>query len=74
VITILQENRAEMEIGQHFLEGEVVTLKSPLLIIGHDEQGSDNEKNIDYEITAIVKKRIIFKTRPKPIGLKRLRP
>jgi hypothetical protein len=59
-----------MEIGQHFLEGSVVDLKSPFLVV--DTVASSESK--EFEIYAIVKKKLIFKNRPKPLGLKRLRP
>lgn len=61
-----------MEIGQHFLEGDVVVLKCPMLVIDNDD--STNSATTNYSIHALVKRKIIFKTRPKPIGLKRLRP
>lgn len=65
-----------MEIGQHFLEGDVIVLKSPMLVIDNDAAEDETSENTtrNYSINAIVKRKIIFKTRPKPIGLKRLRP
>jgi hypothetical protein len=57
-----------MEIGQHFLEGSVVELKSPFMVV--DDSPKDNE----LQIEAIVTKKLLFKNRPKPLGLKRLRP
>lgn len=68
-----------MEIGQHFLEGSVITLKSPYLILD-DEASSQDTNNTqptkadkELAIKGIVKKKVIFKTRPKPIGFKRSR-
>ncbi len=63
-----------MDIGQHFLEGSVVTLKQPFIIIEKSlEKSEDNEDDAKtIPIKGFVKKKIIFKTRPKPIGLKRL--
>ena len=68
-----------MTIGQHFLEGSVIALKLPFLVIEKlksetlfSESKSiheDNESIID--IIGIAKIKIIFKTRPKPIGLKK---
>ena len=64
-----------MDIGQHFLEGTVVNLKSPYLIV--DENLSQTQSSTAYdkelEIQGIVRKKVIFKTRPKPIGFKRPR-
>eukprot|EP01040_Poterioochromonas_malhamensis_P007874 gene7874-8513_t len=70
-LEIKEDGRAEMEIGQHFLEGSVVELKSPFVLIDSSNSSSDNK---EYEIKAIVKKKLLFKNRPKPLGLKRLRP
>jgi hypothetical protein len=57
-----------MEIGSHLLEGNQQSLKTPLLILDHTSVSST-----DLEIQGIVKKKIIFKTRPKLGGLKRNR-
>ncbi len=66
-----------MVIGQHYLEGSVVTLKSPFLLIDEpeDESGQAPAPDVDkqLEIKGVVKKKIIFKTRPKPVGMKRPR-
>jgi hypothetical protein len=50
-------------VGQHKLEGRVVDLKSPLLVLEKSsETGSDsNEKNL--VIQGVAKKKIIFKNR-----------
>lgn len=59
-----------MEIGQHFLEGSIIDLKSPFLVVDNVKDSASK----DFEIQAIVKKKLVFKNRPKPLGLKRLRP
>ena len=73
---ITKGDKAEMEIGQHFLEGSVVSLKSPFLVLDEDDQPVSTT-NVTAEkelaIRGIVKKKVIFKTRPKPIGFKRPR-
>jgi len=51
ILEIKSENRAEMEIGQHFLEGEVITLKSPLLI-------STNKETTVMIITTLIFKQL----------------
>jgi hypothetical protein len=51
-----------MEVGLHTLDGEVVSLKQPLLVI-EKKNGPNNEH---MEILGIVKKKVLFKTRPKP--------
>jgi hypothetical protein len=58
-----------MEIGQHFLEGSVVELKQPFMMMDKVGDGTS-----DLEVKGIIKKKIIFKNRPKPLGLKRVRP
>jgi hypothetical protein len=74
-----------MDIGQHFLEGELTSLKMPFLITektkdtstSASESGGSADDNSQAEaslsIVGIVKKKVIFNTRPKPLGLKRLR-
>jgi hypothetical protein len=60
-----------MDIGQHFLEGSIVTLKSPFIIVEKCAVATcDALKQLSIE--GMIKKKIIFKTRPKPIGLKRV--
>jgi len=65
-----------MTIGSHFLEGTVVELKKPLLVIQQsctkgDEAVSSNEhehgKN-NYSVVGVVKKRYLFRSRPKPVA------
>lgn len=61
----------EMDIGQHFLEGNVVHLKTAFLIVEKHKLEQDQEC-APMTIEGYVKTKIIFKTRPKPIGLKRV--
>lgn len=72
---LLQDGRVEMDIGQHFLEGNVVQLKTAFLIVEKhklDQDLSDVGGSRPMTIEGYVKTKIIFKTRPKPIGLKRV--
>jgi hypothetical protein len=67
-----------MIIGQHFLEGSVVELKAPYLLLDEPEDceiAEEVESHFDKQLSirGVVKKKIIFKTRPKPVGLKRPR-
>lgn len=69
-----------MDIGLHLLEGNVVNLKLPLLAIekkrtraaaenGMEESSEDGisaELSSSLEIVGVIRKKIIFKTRPKP--------
>lgn len=63
-----------MEIGQQFLEGNLVTLKSPLMILT-DKHPSNNEGDSqDLSIVGVIRKKVVFNTRPKPSNqVKRLR-
>ena len=71
LFTIAQDGKAEMDLGQHFLEGSVITLKTPFLVVEKNKADVDDESS-PMSIEGYVKKKIIFKTRPKPIGLKRV--
>jgi hypothetical protein len=49
-----------MLIGNYVVEGEVIHMKKPFLAFQKHEGASD------MELQAIVKKKILFKTRPRP--------
>ena len=70
LIIFKQDGKAEMDIGQHFLEGNIITLKMPFLVVEKVE--GESAAPAPLSIEGVVKKKIIFKTRPKPIGLKRM--
>jgi hypothetical protein len=57
-----------MDIGQHFLEGELTSLKMPFLVT----EKKVTEGGSTLSIVGLVRKKVIFNTRPKPLGLKRL--
>ena len=62
-----------MDIGQHFLEGSVVKLKAPFLIVEkHKNDANAGPESAPMSVEGYVKTNIIFKTRPKPVGLKRM--
>jgi chromosome transmission fidelity protein 8 len=61
-----------MDIGQHFLEGSVIKLKTPFLIIEKHKRADGSEEAPNLSVEGYVKTKIIFKTRPKPVGLKRV--
>ena len=63
-----------MDIGAYLIEGEVITLKKPFLVTEKScatssvsNGGSASEAATQtLKINGIIKKKIIFKTRPKP--------
>lgn len=50
-------------LGHHVLNGKEMKLEKPMAVI---EKYSVNDK-IQYRIKAVVKKKLLFKSRPKPI-------
>ena len=64
-------------IGHHLLTGKVVELDKPLAVLAKrskdanndamDHAGNQESGMIEYEIMALVRKKILFKNRPKPI-------
>jgi len=53
-----------MAIGQHILEGKVATMPKPFAIFESDGDGLD--------MKGVIRKKIIFKIRPKPRGAQML--
>merc|ERR1719266_2117274 len=71
-----------MIIGHHILYGKIQSLERPLVSVEKVETGSDLKRNegeelmdldeemevkVEYRVKSIIKKKIIFKNRPKPI-------
>ncbi|CAN7066375.1 unnamed protein product [Brassica rapa subsp. trilocularis] len=56
-------------VGYHELTGSKVTLKKPLLVLKKLQKCTDgsSEKETELEVAGIIKSKILFKTRPKPL-------
>jgi chromosome transmission fidelity protein 8 len=74
-----------LEIGCHRLEGKIVSLKRPLAVLelrrapasapGEGEGGAPPEQSGEgeFEVVGIVRSKLLFKSRPKPLVGKRAR-
>lgn len=69
------KKRSTLRIGHHHLDGKIVALPKPLAVIHKTQSsgGNDASDNDDddlgtrWQAVAIVKRKIMFSTRPMPI-------
>lgn len=57
-------------MGYHELTGSKATLKKPLLVLKKLQKctdGDPSEKETELEVVGIIRSKILFKTRPKPL-------
>jgi len=76
-------NKPSLIIGPHYLEGKFVSLSTPLAIMEKksssseqmsgmdvDDEESRQEEGVEWQISAIVKKKVVFNKRPMPLLIK----
>ena len=61
-----------MTIASHELKGKVIELKEPFLVLrkrkrSSEEENQFNSDKVEFEITGIIKKKILFDNYPKSI-------
>lgn len=59
-----------MIIGHHILHGKFQELEKPFLVIFKETsmmEGSNSPEEVKYGVRAVIKQKLVFKTRPKPI-------
>lgn len=63
-------NTPMLIIGHHILYGKIVNLDNPMVVM-HKKSQTESEGTSDettsYSVQSIIRKKILFKTRPKPI-------
>jgi len=74
------QNKPALVIGPHLLEGKIVSLPTPLAIMEKkstsndqgsgtdvDDDGGGEETGVEWQISAIVRKKVVFVKRPMPV-------
>ncbi|EJD49548.1 hypothetical protein AURDEDRAFT_161105 [Auricularia subglabra TFB-10046 SS5] len=57
-------DKPTLRIGAHLLEGKVVSLSKPLVLLVRNREG---DPDVEYNTVTLVKKKIVFSKRPMPI-------
>jgi len=57
-------------IGHHILYGKLVKMENPMVVMHKVRKTQDEatgETSTNYEVQSVIRKKLLFKTRPKPI-------
>ncbi len=65
---IVKGSKVDMTLGQHTLVGKVQELKNPFLVV-EKKLGTGNEDGSTMSCCGVIKKKILFSTRPQPIRM-----
>jgi hypothetical protein len=60
----LGKGNYELQVGNHSIKGKITDLAKPLLMT---EKVSLTDGNVNFMIKAIIRKKVIFSTRPTPL-------
>merc|ERR1711951_107652 len=63
-------NTPMLIIGHHILYGKIVNLDNPMVVMhktSHTESEDMGDSTTSYLVQSIIRKKLLFKTRPKPI-------
>jgi chromosome transmission fidelity protein 8 len=59
-----KQRRAELVVGKQSCDGKQIDIKKPLLVLKKTKNSKTGE--VEYEIEAIVRDKLLFRTRPTP--------
>jgi hypothetical protein len=81
-IEVMEDGTCVMDVGQHILKGSVKSIANPFLVLKNsaEQKGKNGEATAgengggiemsSMTVLAVVKKKILFQSRPKPKGIK----
>jgi hypothetical protein len=61
-----KQRRAELVIGKQSCDGKQIEIKKPLLVLKKTHNSKTGE--VEYEVAAIVRDKILFRNRPVPLS------